>query len=466
MANGGRQKQAWKDVTPNGLPPPPPGEDHGSEERSLPRTVLVVAMWAATGLAEGFMMVKCMVVYPKVVADAWACKNFVMLKVLLSAVGSSLLSQSALCRIAPDMFYGSRIHGRYRYGYGRIVFGLAFVGIGMGVCGSGHDMIAPSMGAQIRMSPFLLLGAFSGAFLVGVAEALLRRTRFSLVVMPLQCESSSGCVQRCVAERRVPEQSRSYEAGSSDDTPGHALDLEEPQAPANEAASSACTPRRAEEGERPPTFDGLCSKLLKREVSYEKVAVPAGALCLLSCVALEVLVDFSKDVGRYFPAWEFSSPAWPPTLLGVVVGLAQIPVRIIHGEGRNSIGSFMTLGATVTCDSVFKGTSLQAAMCCVFKGWHFLYGFLFIMAGGILASWSWTTWKLRETDLVEGFSPLQSFLGMFLATLGALVAGGCMYGHAISGVSELSLESLLGVIVMLSSATATRYLLPFTGIFV
>eukprot|EP00928_Gymnodinium_smaydae_P095062 TRINITY_DN8109_c0_g1_i1.p1 TRINITY_DN8109_c0_g1~~TRINITY_DN8109_c0_g1_i1.p1 ORF type:complete len:442 (+),score=67.26 TRINITY_DN8109_c0_g1_i1:65-1390(+) len=428
-------KEAWSDV----LPQP---KDVSEPERkvSLTKKVSIAAAWVLFGMFEGFLMVKAMVVYPKVLADQFVFKNFVVLKMFISAVASSMLFQGLLSCAAPALFEASRRHARYSYGYPRVMCGLALTGMGMAICGSGPTMIAPSMGALVHTSPWLFAGAMVAVLIFGALDRALEGTGFKMVASPrvrIRSDSEAAAVEAGQAE--------GTQQGASE--PGSAVLLE------------------------PHTVEKLIGKLLSKNVSYSAVAIPLGLMMLMACVALELIVSFTDDVrfcGEYQPDMQsFSAcPAWPPTLLGLSIGLAQIPVRLMHGDGMGGSGTFMTLASTVTFDRLFSGASLQASYRNGFSSWQLVYNFVCIIAGAFLAALiPISNEGIRGNHLLQdGFSPLQMFTGMFIAVGGALFAGGCTCGHGVSGVSELAVESWFGAAAIFGAAIATRYALVAIGL--
>eukprot|EP00928_Gymnodinium_smaydae_P043021 TRINITY_DN28912_c0_g1_i2.p1 TRINITY_DN28912_c0_g1~~TRINITY_DN28912_c0_g1_i2.p1 ORF type:complete len:441 (-),score=45.01 TRINITY_DN28912_c0_g1_i2:315-1637(-) len=430
-ANVPEAREAWSNVVPDPeTASGAPAQDVQDEENteSSAKRVGIVCFWVAAGFIEGFLMVKSMVVFPAVMADQFVFKNFVVLKMFLSAVGSSMVFQAVFALKSPDVFAKTRKHARFRYGYGRVIGGLCLVGVGMGVSGSGPTLIFPSMGARVRSSAWLFAGATLAVLAVGAIDKLLAYLGVNFVVgaAPLRHPPNIG---------RQPEE----------------------RLPSPEGRRELVQPKKIEE---------LLGLLLARQVSYGAIALANGLTMLALCVYLEIVVDFRDDVVKYMGALPTSSSAaWPPSLLGLVIGIGQIPVRLIHGDGRGASGSFVTLASTLTFDQVFKGTSLQASFSNGFSGWQFVYNFIIVMAGAFCASWTSGIVAVNQESnaLLTGSLPVQAFVGMFISIIGAIYAGGCTCGHGVSGVSELALESWLGTAFIFPCAICARNLLVFMG---
>eukprot|EP00928_Gymnodinium_smaydae_P001253 TRINITY_DN10475_c0_g1_i2.p1 TRINITY_DN10475_c0_g1~~TRINITY_DN10475_c0_g1_i2.p1 ORF type:complete len:486 (-),score=42.53 TRINITY_DN10475_c0_g1_i2:688-1929(-) len=404
----------------------------------------LVASWSLIGVVEGFLMLKCLVVYPRVFADQFVFQNTVLIKVFISAVAGSMIFQALLAHVAPAAFEASIHHARNRFGYRRVISGLALVGIGIGVCGSGPTFIAPSVGAQVFDAVWLLAGALAAMTVVGIADRVTKGSSFSIAARPL------------------PVQRHGTNDGTSRSELGQTRESSGAQSNGSTSASVAALEVH--------TVEKLLSKLLQRDVSYPLVAMSLGSIMMLACIGLELRFIYDVDVKQCGKVQRSVSsfepcPAWPPTLLGVIIGLGQVPVRLIHRHGMGGSGPIMTMASTVTLDGLYPDAA-DGRLNSGAASWPILFNFCLLTLGSLLATHSLED---GEAEIVEhlrfsGFWRVQMFAGMFITILGSLIAGGCTCSHGVSGVSELALESWIGVPAMLATAVGTRYLLASYGV--
>jgi hypothetical protein len=134
---------------------------------------LWVPAWALAGVIEGYIIVKALVPYPKVLVDQFVFKNCVVLKMFMSAVGCAMFGQAIMSHFAPERFDKSRSYGREKFGYLRVIAGTGILGCGMAIAGNGPTMVAPAIGGFIETSWALVLGGLAGAFIVALIDKIL-----------------------------------------------------------------------------------------------------------------------------------------------------------------------------------------------------------------------------------------------------------------------------------------------------
>lgn len=155
------------------------------------------------------------------------------------------------------------------------------------------------------------------------------------------------------------------------------------------------------------------------------------ALVVFAAVAL-LLVRTRRAPPRHDWQW-----GWP--VAGVALGLAAIWTWVMAGAAGVSFGA-STVGAV---SSVADGSP---------RWWQ--VSFLLALApGAAIAARTAGGWWLRGEDRVRY---LQLALGGVLLGAGAQWAGGCNLGHALSGVGQLNLSSLLVVLSMIAGVALGR----------
>lgn len=166
-------------------------------------------------------------------------------------------------------------------------------------------------------------------------------------------------------------------------------------------------------------------------VSYESIAIPAGVALVAAAYQLERIFPHGPDAKVFGVAALDLSSVWP----GLVVGLNQIPLRLIKKTGQGGSTAIMNIISTLTGGLIspsYKMTSIASA-----------FQFLFVYIGlGLGAQLCCQSTLGYEAPL--GYNPMPSFLGAFLGLFGSRLAGGCTCGHGITGTSELSLSSMAG----------------------
>jgi len=356
--------------------------------------------WAVLGFCEGFVFQKVAVVYPAVLADQFVFRNWVVMKFFLSAVGFSMLSQAILATVAPDTFANSMDYGSNSYGSLRVLGGCAILGVGMAVAGSGPSMFFPSVGSAVGSSGWLIAGGFVAALLVAIAD--LR--------VPVTGQGTKTCEM---------------------------------------------------------TVGALVQAKAGREMKYPVIAGAMGLFLVLATVVLEVVVPYKHDLERYggafilpYPDNPLHQPAWPPIIVGATVGLAQIVVRRVSGDGLGTATSFTIAVGTLSWGKLAPGKGLQESR----RNWWQPLFILWILVGALTAGATGPgldSASQAGRQLESGFAWWLEALGGFLCILGARVAGGCTCGHGVSGTSELSLESFAGAGAIFGAAIATRCLIEF-----
>eukprot|EP00756_Hemistasia_phaeocysticola_P018699 Hpha_TRINITY_DN15613_c0_g7::TRINITY_DN15613_c0_g7_i1::g.100099::m.100099 len=191
-------------------------------------------------------------------------------------------------------------------------------------------------------------------------------------------------------------------------------------------------------------------------VSYVKLASFFGCVCLAIALGLEFMFPFdgcSSGVrcNENIPG---VAAAWPPSLAGLAIGINQIPLRIITGDGQGGSTWFMNAISTVTCGKLpsVEGMEMTKLTNC----YQTVYAAVGISAGAFIASCAYD-----ELFYYPNFHWARDIAGAACMIFGARVAGGCTCGHGISGSSELSLESLAGTAGIFGGAIISAMIIEY-----
>lgn len=153
---------------------------------------------------------------------------------------------------------------------------------------------------------------------------------------------------------------------------------------------------------------------------------------------------------------EFIMSPWPWWFSGVIIGLIVPLLYLVSGKGFGVSTSFQELGA----------------LCCKNKGPEYLRNFdwragvwtLVFVAGIIIGGWVGRHLLSNHpiAFLPETFhSPsgvLKLIVGGILIGFGTRYAGGCTSGHAINGISNLNLPSLIATIFFFVGGIAVTWI--------
>jgi hypothetical protein len=325
------------------------------------------------GVAEGYVFLKAGILNPQAVMDQMKFSSFIVMKLFLSAVGTSMLAQSLMSVVSKDAFDKTRKYSKTVVGYPRAVGGCALLGVGMAMAGSGPTLIPGQLGAGISSAVSVFLGALAGGLIFGLLETKLFST--------------------CIA---------------------------------------------CPKGEK-------TSVDLKLGVSYAQVATPLGALLLAAAYGLELVFPHGDD-----PISRASGQTLLPILAGMVVGVNQLPLRLLSGKGQGGSSSVMNILATATNGAVsprFKLSSILSAS-------QFLYVYVGTAAGAYLAAAAAAPFPALAAPTAA-----RAFAGGALMLLGSRIADGCTCGHGISGFSELSVQSIAAAAAIFAGGIATAAVL-------
>eukprot|EP00760_Papus_ankaliazontas_P013575 PhM_4_TR15822/c0_g1_i1/m.22142 len=126
----------------------------------------------ALGTLEGYAFIASGMFPPAVILDQMKFRRFVVMKLFLSAVGSSMVFQSIMSKISKEDFEKSRFYTRSTVGVMRSAGGCALLGVGMAIAGSGPSLI-PTQIAGVADGYNVLIGAMIGGALYSLVEPRL-----------------------------------------------------------------------------------------------------------------------------------------------------------------------------------------------------------------------------------------------------------------------------------------------------
>jgi uncharacterized membrane protein YedE/YeeE len=189
-------------------------------------------------------------------------------------------------------------------------------------------------------------------------------------------------------------------------------------------------------------------------------ALPAGMHHLLGLsfpgpalvIAIVFLVSMFYARRKTVPsAMAYQRPGWingwSTVQAGFVMGLVMLLAYVCSlGSGRNHL---LCVSAGVQ-----QGFGLVVGSPSLYSPWLIMVAW-FVIPGSALSAWVRGQWKLRTR---EPKILLIAFAGGILTGLGATLGAGCFLGHFLSGLSSLSLHSVLFVIMMVLSNWITTLL--------
>jgi uncharacterized membrane protein YedE/YeeE len=192
-----------------------------------------------------------------------------------------------------------------------------------------------------------------------------------------------------------------------------------------------------------------------RNTAVAGVTMAAAALV----VASEFIWPYQDDVAKMYnhlgiTDYNFAFDV-PPSLAGVVVGLLQVPLLWFISRTLGCATTYATISANLTF--FFNGSDhLNSA--------RKFYWQIFLTAGIVLGAFI----TYQATSQVYVSDPMLSFgeaaLGGVLMGFGARLAGGCTSGHGITGMSYMSLTSIVATCSIFGGAIATALIYVALGI--
>ncbi len=153
---------------------------------------------------------------------------------------------------------------------------------------------------------------------------------------------------------------------------------------------------------------------------------------------------------------------WSPYIVGIIIGLLQLPVFLLIGASIGTSGSF----GSVACWVLGKGG--EAGCFPLLKQWWQLGFVVGIGIGAYLSRRLSGVKRPRVSRLWSTILKTQAlwprlamaFVGGFVFLFGARLADGCTSGNGISGIALLSVGSFLVIGSMFVSGILVSLLYP------
>ena len=154
---------------------------------------------------------------------------------------------------------------------------------------------------------------------------------------------------------------------------------------------------------------------------------------------------------------EFLMEPWPWWFSGIIIGLIVPLLYLLSGKGFGVSTSFQEMGALCSRGKgpeYLRNFDWRAGM------WTLVFS-AGIVLGGFLANSVFSDQPIAF--LPESFHStggiVRLLIGGFLVGFGTRYAGGCTSGHAINGIANLNLPSLIATIFFFVGGLAVTWLL-------
>ncbi len=323
--------------------------------------MLKAAAIVGFGALEGFWFYRCGILVPDAILRQMQFRSFVVLKVFLTAVGTSMLAQSVESIQDPDAFNKTRKYSLTAPGYLRAVGGCGLLGIGMAMAGSGPTLI-PAQLMSLTNGYMVVAGALAGGAVFALIEPML-------FTKDITCKLGNHCIDTSL------------------------------------------------------------------KLPYATVAIPMGLAMIGGAFATESYFPHASDiVGSRLP--EASNFLFNPITAGAVIGLNQLPLRIMFGHGQGGSTSVMSILSMATGGLLAPKQMVDS----VSKAGQLLYVWVGTAVGAFIASQMLPA--PVYSNPTTAFDSASVFIGSALMLLGGRIANGCTCGHGITGTSELSFQSM------------------------
>ncbi|KAL2121560.1 hypothetical protein VTJ04DRAFT_5587 [Mycothermus thermophilus] len=340
-----------------------------------------------SGVAMGAALTTAGVYSPDIILGQFKFTDFTMLQTFLTAAAGSTLVVSAsqalgLTKLPHHPAAPLGVLPSFRYD-GNLIGG-ALLGTGMVLAGACPGTTLAQLGVGVRSGRH----AFTGAVLAGIVWAGIRRRKM-------------GEMKQARAKQQEQQAAASEKVDSTTTTTSTPLPT---PTILNTSSSSSLLG-----GSSLPTTLGL-SKLTI-------IATMESAFLL----AIYTLVQLT-------PAPAATVRGIPPYLAGLAIAGAQAVSLLLRRSPIGASSAFEELGWYF-----YPGSAIKYA--------HILFS-----VGLIGGAWAMAQAFPALRPAVEiAASPARSVLGGFLMVLGARMSGGCTSGHGISGLSLLSVSSVVTV---------------------
>ncbi|KAJ5077334.1 upf0394 inner membrane protein YeeE [Anaeramoeba ignava] len=215
-------------------------------------------------------------------------------------------------------------------------------------------------------------------------------------------------------------------------------------------------------------FDMKANTLdVKFHIPFHYFAFAMSALMFFIVFLIEFFFPTIKDLQQfdglitmdYHSIWGMlKNEVWPPWICGIIIGTAQIPVILI---ALNEMGSATGYNVFIVriLDKIWpeyfkKHPYFSGAFGGFESYWQVPY--LFAVAVGA----SFTRVTSESFFPIQGLHPFIAFIGGFISIFGAKTCGGCASGNGLSGMTSLSIRSMIAIGGMFAGGFFAAFVFP------
>ena len=322
-----------------------------------------------------------------------------MLKVFLGATGTSAFVFSLLSKVSAARFAAAReafFPGLVNKGMAATTLGPFILGAGMALAGACPGMVLIQCGSGVTSGLIALAGGLLAAALFGVVQAHLH---------PLM---------------------------------------------------ASCNIKMARAEDLSPL----------KSVPFSLLALGMCVACFAVIVILEIFFPWASkgkllqtppdwawtaEMSGFFEPWD---NYMPPALMGVGIGLLQVPCVLFCSDSLGSSSAYMTLTSQllVSTEMREKLPHWSGFRTGVGNWWQAVY-ILAAILGAFISSWSVGTFNKGKS-----VKDWEAFVGGFLMIFGSRIGSGCTSGHGLSGMGLLALKSIVAVPAMFAGGIFVGFL--------
>lgn len=198
--------------------------------------------------------------------------------------------------------------------------------------------------------------------------------------------------------------------------------------------------------------------LFKAEYYY--VALPLAVCIGVGVFFFEQALPWAKDLslgGKGDDTTWFTDvkDMWPPYVAGIAIGAMQLGIRAMEKTGITTDTAFASLTGLIMRPMLKDKTPPHLKECCHKQYfWQMFFLFVGVPLGAFLGA-------LSTDALMKATGPAWYFAlgGGVLVLLGSRLANGCPLTHAVTGMSELSIISMICLVVNAGSAVGIGLLM-------
>ncbi|MGD9639045.1 MAG: YeeE/YedE thiosulfate transporter family protein [Alphaproteobacteria bacterium] len=154
----------------------------------------------------------------------------------------------------------------------------------------------------------------------------------------------------------------------------------------------------------------------------------------------------------------FRNKAWSPYVVGVLIGLLQIPAFMLIHTALGASSSFVTAAADIlrVFDPAVGEIKYAAKHFDGGKNFWQLTMVISIALGAFISAYfskslkkeNSPVWNKALKNYSKGKRFLMAFIGGFVVLMGSRIADGCTSGHGVSGIAQLAIGSTVAIVFM------------------